>query len=152
MDFLRWGINPWGQQILTHISWDLLWASIFAGIMFFVAHASYMVLSAHRKRSEAEVDAMGGYRCPRVLADAYSAAASGGTGLRVPSGIIMRIRAERPLWIAGGIGPDNIAEVLRDFSPELIDASSRLEESSGRKDRNKLKAFFTEIQRHAEVQ
>ncbi len=58
MDFLRWGINPWGQQILTHISWDLLWASMFAGIMFFVAHASYMVLSAHRKRPTAEVDAL----------------------------------------------------------------------------------------------
>jgi cytochrome b subunit of formate dehydrogenase len=58
MDFLTWGRNPWGQQILTHISWDLLWASLFAGIMFLVAHASYMILSAHRKRSSAETDAL----------------------------------------------------------------------------------------------
>jgi cytochrome b subunit of formate dehydrogenase len=58
MDFLTWGRNPWGQQILTHVSWDLLWASLFAGIMFLVAHASYMVLSAHRKRSAAETDAL----------------------------------------------------------------------------------------------
>jgi cytochrome b subunit of formate dehydrogenase len=58
MDFLTWGRNPWGQQVLTHISWDLLWASLFAGIMFLVAHASYMVLSAHRKRSTAETDAL----------------------------------------------------------------------------------------------
>ena len=55
MDFLTWGRNPWGQQILTHVSWDLLWASLFAGIMFLVAHASYMILSAHRKRSSAEI-------------------------------------------------------------------------------------------------
>src|SRR5712691_3433378 len=58
MTFLTWGRNPWGQQVLTHISWDLLWASLFAGLMFLVAHASYMVLSAHRKRSTAEVDAL----------------------------------------------------------------------------------------------
>ena len=58
MNFLTWGRNPWGQQILTHISWDLLWASLFAGLMFLVAHASYMVLSAHRKRSAAETDAL----------------------------------------------------------------------------------------------
>ena len=58
MNFLTWGRNPWGQQILTHVSWDLLWASLFAGVMFLVAHASYMVLSAHRKRSEAETDAL----------------------------------------------------------------------------------------------
>ena len=58
MDFLTWGRNPWGQQILTHISWDLLWASLLAGVMFLIAHASYMVLSAHRKRSAAEVAAL----------------------------------------------------------------------------------------------
>ena len=58
MDFLMWGRNPWGQRILTHISWDLLWASLFAGLMFLVAHASYMILSAHRKRSEAETAAL----------------------------------------------------------------------------------------------
>jgi len=58
MDFLTWGRNPWGQQILTHVSWDLLWASLFAGVMFLVAHASYMVLSAHHKHSEAETDAL----------------------------------------------------------------------------------------------
>jgi cytochrome b subunit of formate dehydrogenase len=56
--FLTWGNNPWGQQILTHVSWDLFWASLFAGLAFFVAHASYMVLSAHRKRHAAETDAM----------------------------------------------------------------------------------------------
>jgi cytochrome b subunit of formate dehydrogenase len=58
MDFLTWGRNPWGQQVLTHISWDLLWASLLAGIMFLVAHASYMVLSAHRKRDAVETAAL----------------------------------------------------------------------------------------------
>ncbi len=58
MDFLTWGRNPWGQQILTHISWDLLWAALFAGLMFLVSHASYMILSAHRKRSAEETDAL----------------------------------------------------------------------------------------------
>lgn len=58
MDLLTWGRSPWGQQMLTHVSWDLLWASLFAGVAFLLAHASYMVLSAHRKRQAAETDAM----------------------------------------------------------------------------------------------
>ena len=58
MDVLTWGTDPWGQQILTHISWNLLWASLFASVMFLIAHASYMVLSAHRKRGAAETDTM----------------------------------------------------------------------------------------------
>ena len=58
MNFLTWGRNPWGQTIATHVSWSLLYASVFAGLMFLVAHASYMILSAHRKRSAAETDAL----------------------------------------------------------------------------------------------
>ena len=58
MNFLTWGRNPWGQTVLTHVSWDLMWASLFAGLMFLAAHASYMILSAHRKRSPAETDAL----------------------------------------------------------------------------------------------
>ena len=56
MDLLTWGRSPWGEWILTHISWDLLWASLFAGLAFLVAHASYMVLSRHRKRDTLETD------------------------------------------------------------------------------------------------
>ena len=58
MDILTWGRNPWDQPILTHLSWDLLWASLFAALAFVVAHASYRVFSAHRQRHEAETDAM----------------------------------------------------------------------------------------------
>src|SRR5262245_40277079 len=56
MDFVTWGFNPWGQNILTHVSWTLFWASLFAGLMFLVAHGSYMLLSAHRKRPATETD------------------------------------------------------------------------------------------------
>lgn len=56
MDFLTWGRSPWGQWILTHISWDLLWASALAGVVFLVAHASYMLFSPHRTRDAAETD------------------------------------------------------------------------------------------------
>ena len=56
MDFVKWGLNPWGQNILTHVSWTLFWASLFAGVMFLVAHGSYMFLSAHRRRPADETD------------------------------------------------------------------------------------------------
>ena len=56
MDLLRYGRSPWGERILTHVSWNLFWASLFAGILFFLAHAAYMLFSAHRKRSAAETD------------------------------------------------------------------------------------------------
>src|SRR5687767_10572296 len=57
MDFLiQWGRNPWAQDVLTHVSWNLFWAALLAGVAFFVAHAAYKLLSAHRKRSAIETD------------------------------------------------------------------------------------------------
>lgn len=38
MDLLQWERNPWGQDILVRISWDLLWAAAIAGALFIVAH------------------------------------------------------------------------------------------------------------------
>ena len=58
MDFLTWGRSPWGESILQHVSWNLFWASLWGGVLFFVAHASYMVFSAHRKRDATETDAL----------------------------------------------------------------------------------------------
>jgi cytochrome b subunit of formate dehydrogenase len=58
MDVLTWGRSPWGQWVLTHISWDLLWASLLAGLAFLVAHASYVRLSKHPARNPAETDSL----------------------------------------------------------------------------------------------
>lgn len=41
MDFLQWGQNPWGQEILIRISWDLFWAAAIGGLLFVVGHLMY---------------------------------------------------------------------------------------------------------------
>ena len=57
MDFVTWARSPWGEDILTHISWSLFYASLFGGILFLLAHGSYMLFSRHHKREES-VDRM----------------------------------------------------------------------------------------------
>jgi len=85
------------------------------------------------------------YLCPRVLIDAYSKTSRGGTGIQIPDVLVDKIREMHPLWIAGGIGPDNARQILKKFEPELIDASSKLESSPGKKDPGKVSAFIKEI-------
>jgi formate dehydrogenase subunit gamma len=58
MDFVTWARSPWGEDILTHISWSLFWASLVGGFLFLVAHGGYMLFSRHEKRDPAEVDRM----------------------------------------------------------------------------------------------
>jgi formate dehydrogenase subunit gamma len=42
MGWFQWGVNPWGQSVLTHISWDLLWWALAVGILFMAGHAVYV--------------------------------------------------------------------------------------------------------------
>jgi indole-3-glycerol phosphate synthase/phosphoribosylanthranilate isomerase len=80
------------------------------------------------------------YGPPRMLLDAYSATAEGGTGKRIPAEWLSG--ATGPLWCAGGINCENAEEIIRSFNPELIDVSSGLEAYPGKKDRAKMEKFF----------
>jgi len=100
---------------------------------------------ALRIGTASDVEGMDGFRCPRVLCDAFVPGASGGTGRSIPADLVRAAAARRPLWIAGGIGPDTVGELMRSFRPELIDASSGLEEDPGLKDRDRMTRFFKEI-------
>jgi indole-3-glycerol phosphate synthase/phosphoribosylanthranilate isomerase len=115
------------------------------------AALAFPYYKAVRMREPADAAALRAFRCPRVLVDAYSPDAAGGTGRRVPVALARAAAEAGPLWLAGGLGPDNVAEALRELSPELIDASSGLEESPGRKSTEKLTRYFKEIDRHGEV-
>ena len=115
------------------------------------ATLAFPYYKAVRVRAVDDVKEMERYGCPRVLVDAYSADAAGGTGLRVPEELAAEASRTGPLWLAGGIGPDNVGEILRRLSPELIDASSRLEQSPGSKDPAKISRFFEEIERHGDA-
>ena len=100
---------------------------------------------ALRIGSEEDVARIGNYHCPRVLVDAFSPEKPGGTGKRIPRRLVESIGEQHPLWLAGGIGPENIADIVATCRPELIDASSRLESEPGLKQAKSMKAFFREI-------
>jgi indole-3-glycerol phosphate synthase/phosphoribosylanthranilate isomerase len=101
---------------------------------------------ALRIGGEEDVERIKSYHCPRVLVDAFTPGKVGGTGQRIPSELVKSIQTLHPLWLAGGIGPDNVADILESHRPELIDASSRLEQEPGVKSRSGMKTLFREIE------
>ncbi len=82
---------------------------------------------------------------PRVLLDAKVGDKVGGTGTQVADGLVFEAKKKSPLWLAGGLGAENVRAVIEKYSPELIDASSLLEAAPGKKDLEKLKKFFGEL-------
>ena len=58
--------------------------------------------------------------------------------------IVSRL-ADRPVFVAGGIGPDNVRAALDQSGARLIDVCSRVESSPGVKDPALLSGLFTAI-------
>jgi len=48
MQIFRRAENPWGQDVLLGIAWDLVWVAILAGALFLVVHA---LIAARRRRA-----------------------------------------------------------------------------------------------------
>lgn len=76
-----------------------------------------------------------------ILLDAWRPGVPGGTGEvfdwhRVPS------QAEKPLILAGGLTPDNVAEAVKTPGLYAVDVSGGVEQSPGKKDFRKVNAFI----------
>ncbi|MBN1647146.1 MAG: bifunctional indole-3-glycerol phosphate synthase/phosphoribosylanthranilate isomerase [Spirochaetales bacterium] len=83
---------------------------------------------------------------PRVLLEAFVPGLHGGTGKLLDDSLVQKAAASMPLWLAGGLNPDNITRIIRQHRPELVDASSGLESSPGIKDHTLMKTYFQNIQ------
>ena len=55
-------------------------------------------------------------------------------------------RSPKPLMMAGGLSPENVADAIRKVKPAAIDAHTGLEGANGRKDKDKIEKFIREAQ------
>ncbi len=94
-------------------------------------------------KNEAHVELAHKSGSPRTLVDAYSDTHIGGSGQRVDDVLLQRLRQHMPLWLAGGLRPENIASVVDTHLPELVDVASGVEDAPGVKNHAKLRAFVT---------
>ena len=82
---------------------------------------------------------------PRVLLDAKVEGIPGGTGKTIPESLLREKASGLPLWLAGGINPENVATICEKFHPELIDVSSGVEDALGIKNHEKMRALFAAL-------
>lgn len=96
------------------------------------------------------VRAVPGFQLPEdegvvPLVDTPHAALHGGTGETFDWALVRDI--ERNFVLAGGLGPENVADAVRLVRPWGVDASSGLEADPGKKDPGKVTAFIEEAKR-----
>lgn len=83
------------------------------------------------------------------LLDGHGPGQSGGNGITFDWGLVPRMG--RPVLLAGGLDPGNVAEAIEQVRPYAVDVSSGIEASPGVKDGEKMQQFLREV-RHADEQ
>jgi phosphoribosylanthranilate isomerase len=70
----------------------------------------------------------------------------GGTGETFDWTLLEGRRSKVPLILSGGLNEENVAEAIELTHPYAVDTASGTESAPGRKDPQKLRAFFDAVQ------
>lgn len=73
------------------------------------------------------------------------AALPGGVGASFDWSLMAGREISRPWFLAGGLGPDNVAEAIRITGAPLVDVSSGVESAPGVKDAGRIAAFLAAV-------
>jgi phosphoribosylanthranilate isomerase len=102
-----------------------------------------MTLKAFRIRDAESLGALPEYRTDAWLLDAYVPDQRGGTGARFNWDLAVEAqKLGRPIFLAGGLTPENVAEAVRRVRPYAVDVSSGVEALPGQKDHRKVREFI----------
>jgi phosphoribosylanthranilate isomerase len=83
-----------------------------------------------------------------LLVDAYDATEYGGTGKRADLSVFAALRQRLPhlpLWLAGGLTPENVASAIESAGPAGVDTASGVESAPGVKDADRMRRFVAAV-------
>src|SRR5206468_7694329 len=89
------------------------------------------------------LQALPGYRTDAWLLDSFVEGKPGGTGAMFNWDLAVEAKKlGRPIILAGGLTPENVADAVRKVQPFAVDVSSGVESAPGKKDRAKMQRFI----------
>ncbi len=101
-----------------------------------------MSLKAFRMQDSETLEDMQKFPADGFLLDAYVKDVLGGTGETFNWDLAVRAQElGRPIFLAGGLTSENVAEAVRTVRPFAVDVSSGVESEPGKKDPDKVRAF-----------
>jgi phosphoribosylanthranilate isomerase len=102
-----------------------------------------MTLKAFRIKDADSLKQLPDFKTDAWLLDAHVADKPGGTGEKFNWDLAIEAqKLGRPIFLAGGLTPENVAEAVRKVRPYAVDVSSGVEASPGKKDHAKVRAFI----------
>ena len=109
----------------------------------FCTQFGLMSMKAFRIRDAGSLNELTKYQTDAWLLDAYSSDTFGGTGEKFNWNLATEVqKLGKPVFLAGGLTPENVAEAIQQVQPFGVDVSSGVESLPGKKDHNKVRAFI----------
>ena len=112
----------------------------------FCTQFGMMSLKAVRVRDAESLKALQNYQTDAFLLDAHSLSGLGGTGEKFNWELAVEAKKfGKPIFLAGGLTPENVADAVRQVQPFAVDVSSGVESAPGKKDAAKVRAFIEAV-------
>jgi len=85
--------------------------------------------------------------CDFILFDTKIGDQIGGTGEKFHWGVARELKAysKKPIFLAGGLKPNNVSLAVKEVDPYAVDVSSGVESSPGQKDSLKVRNFINAV-------
>ncbi len=100
-------------------------------------------IKAFRVQGLESLQALPAYDTSAWLLDSFVPGQSGGTGTKFNWDLALEAKKlGRPVILAGGLTPENVAEAVRRVQPYGVDVASGVEAAPGKKDPAKVRAFI----------
>jgi phosphoribosylanthranilate isomerase len=112
----------------------------------FCTRFGLMSMKAFRIRDAESLKELLKYPTEAWLLDACSAENLGGTGEKFNWDLAVKAQKfGKPIFLAGGLTPENVAAAVRKVQPFGVDVSSGVESSPGKKDHARVRAFIAHV-------
>ncbi len=108
-------------------------------------HPPYSVIKALRVRDEQSLNHLDDYPVAALLLDAWSDEHYGGSGRQFDWQLVSRATMNKPLILAGGLNPANVATAIQLVNPYAVDVSSGVEREPGHKDLTLVAQFIEQV-------
>ena len=138
-------VNPSEDQVMRAISECQLGLLQFHGDepSMFCTQFGVMSIKAIRVRDASSIEQLAHYQTDAFLLDAHSKSGLGGTGEKFNWDLAKAAeKYGKPIFLAGGLTPENVADAVRIVRPFAVDVSSGVESAPGKKDPAKVAAFI----------
>ena len=112
----------------------------------FCTQFGLMSVKALRVQNAESLKQLENFHTDAFLLDAHSKSGLGGTGEKFNWDLAVEAQKfGKPIFLAGGLTPENVADAVRKVRPFAVDVASGVESAPGKKDHAKVKAFIQAV-------